>query len=78
MFQLIYGNLVPHLEQLHSVLGARAEHSEAAKPTRDPPGVLAVCTGAPWFPPLAVMAPAKNLPLVPTVVPEKVLTNHST
>lgn len=71
MQQLIFGNLVPHMEQLHSVLGARIEHGEGLKSVKDPPGVLALCTGAPWFPPLAVTAPTKTVPVVQLPVQEK-------
>ncbi|XP_014482277.1 PREDICTED: conserved oligomeric Golgi complex subunit 1 isoform X2 [Dinoponera quadriceps] len=69
---LIYGNLVSHLEQLHSTLGARNEHaSSEAGGKSEPPAVLAVCTGAPWFPPLTVTAPARNLPLMSVTMPDK-------
>ncbi|XP_015110363.1 conserved oligomeric Golgi complex subunit 1 isoform X2 [Diachasma alloeum] len=68
---LIFGNLVPHLEQLHSVLGARGELVDTGKSMSDPPGVLAVCTGSPWFPPLAVTVPPRNLPLIPVAIPDK-------
>ncbi|XP_011304064.1 conserved oligomeric Golgi complex subunit 1 isoform X1 [Fopius arisanus] len=68
---LIFGNLVPHLEQLHSVLGARGELVDSGKSISDPPGVLAVCSGAPWFPPLAVTVPSRNLPLIPVAIPDK-------
>ncbi|KAK0180195.1 hypothetical protein PV327_005864 [Microctonus hyperodae] len=66
---LIFGNLVPHLEQLHSILGARSEFSDSGKSIANPPGVLAICTGAPWFPPLAVTVPSRNLPLIPVAIP---------
>ncbi|XP_076630006.1 conserved oligomeric Golgi complex subunit 1 isoform X1 [Colletes latitarsis] len=69
---LILGNLVPHLEQLHSILGARSEYSNSEGVKLDLPSVLALCTGAPWFPPLTVTAPARNLPLVSVTLPEKV------
>ncbi|XP_014207402.1 conserved oligomeric Golgi complex subunit 1 isoform X2 [Copidosoma floridanum] len=67
---LIFGSLVPHMEQLHSVLGAKmSEHSEGVKlAVKDPPGVLALCSGSPWFPPLAVTAPIKN-PSAPLPAP---------
>ncbi|XP_032451954.1 conserved oligomeric Golgi complex subunit 1 isoform X1 [Nasonia vitripennis] len=68
---LIFGNLVPHMEQLHSVLGARIEHSDGFKSIKDPPGVLALCSGTPWFPPLAVTAPTKSLPVIQLPVPER-------
>ncbi|XP_015609799.1 conserved oligomeric Golgi complex subunit 1 isoform X2 [Cephus cinctus] len=69
---LIFGSLVPHSEQLHSILGARMEYSsEGGKSVTEPAGVLAVCTGAPWFPSLAVTAPARNLPLAPVTIPDK-------
>ncbi|XP_074110677.1 conserved oligomeric Golgi complex subunit 1 [Cotesia typhae] len=68
---LLYGNLIPHLEQLHSVLGARGELGDSGKSITNPPGVLAVCTGAPWFPPLAVTEPSRNLPLIPIAMPDK-------
>ncbi|XP_057331715.1 conserved oligomeric Golgi complex subunit 1 isoform X1 [Microplitis mediator] len=68
---LIYGNLIPHLEQLHSVLGGRSELGDSGKSITNPPGVLAVCTGAPWFPPLAVTVPSRNLPLIPVAMPDK-------
>ena len=69
----MFGNLVPHMEQLLSVLGARTDQSSSnrSKTMKDPPGVLALCTGAPWFPPLAVTAPSKNLPLISVPIPEK-------
>ncbi|XP_067206768.1 conserved oligomeric Golgi complex subunit 1 isoform X2 [Linepithema humile] len=68
---LIFGNLVSHLEQLHSILGARNEHvnSDSGKP--EPPAVLAICTGAPWFPPLTVTAPTRNLPIMSVPIPDK-------
>lgn len=66
--QLIFGNLVPHLEQLHSILGARSEFSDSGKSIANPPGVLAICSGAPWFPPLAVTVPSRNLPLIPVAI----------
>ncbi|XP_076240433.1 conserved oligomeric Golgi complex subunit 1 isoform X2 [Calliopsis andreniformis] len=68
---LILGNLVPHLEQLHSILGARSEYNNSEGVKSDLPSVLALCTGAPWFPPLTVTAPARNLPLVNVTLPEK-------
>ncbi|XP_017889785.1 conserved oligomeric Golgi complex subunit 1 isoform X2 [Ceratina calcarata] len=68
---LIFGNLVPHLEQLHSILGARSEYTNVEGVKSDLPSVLALCTGAPWFPPLTVTAPARNLPLVAVTLPEK-------
>ncbi|XP_043265759.1 conserved oligomeric Golgi complex subunit 1 isoform X2 [Colletes gigas] len=68
---LILGNLVPHLEQLHSILGARSEYGNSEGVKLDLPSVLALCTGAPWFPPLTVTAPARNLPLVSVTLPEK-------
>ncbi|XP_063993601.1 conserved oligomeric Golgi complex subunit 1 isoform X2 [Diachasmimorpha longicaudata] len=69
---LIFGNLVPHMEQLHSVLGARGELVDTGKSMADPPGVLAICTGSPWFPPLAVTVPPRNLPLIPVIIPDKI------
>lgn len=66
------GNLIPHLEQLHSILGARSEYNNSEGVKSDLPSVLALCTGAPWFPPLTVTAPARNLPLVTVTLPEKV------
>ncbi|XP_043526866.1 conserved oligomeric Golgi complex subunit 1 isoform X1 [Frieseomelitta varia] len=75
---LILGNLVPHLEQLHSVLGARNEYSNAESVKSDLPSVLALCTGAPWFPPLTVTTPARNLPLVAVTLPEKTQRKKST
>ena len=68
---LILGNLVPHLEQLHSILGARSEYANSEGVKSDLPSVLALCTGAPWFPPLTVTAPARSLPLVSITLPEK-------
>ncbi|XP_011499095.1 PREDICTED: conserved oligomeric Golgi complex subunit 1 [Ceratosolen solmsi marchali] len=68
---LIFGNLVPHMEQLHSILGARIEHSEGSKSVKDPPGILALCTGAPWFPSLTITAPVQNLPTVAPPLPDK-------
>ncbi|XP_053975491.1 conserved oligomeric Golgi complex subunit 1 isoform X1 [Hylaeus volcanicus] len=68
---LILGNLVPHLEQLHSILGARSEYNNSDGVKSDLPSVLALCTGAPWFPPLTVTAPARSLPLVCVTLPEK-------
>ncbi|XP_076229389.1 conserved oligomeric Golgi complex subunit 1 isoform X2 [Nomia melanderi] len=68
---LILGNLVPHLEQLHSILGARNEYSNTDGVKSDLPTVLALCHGAPWFPSLTVTAPARNLPLVSVTLPEK-------
>lgn len=59
------------MEQLHSILGARIEHGEGIKSVKDPPGVLALCSGAPWFPPLAITAPAKNVPVVSYPLPDK-------
>ncbi|XP_043288617.1 conserved oligomeric Golgi complex subunit 1 isoform X2 [Venturia canescens] len=71
---LMFGNLVPHMEQLHSVLGSRSDYatSNGSRSMADPPGGLAICTGAPWFPPLAVTAPTRNLPLMPVSLPDKV------
>ncbi|KZC12421.1 PREDICTED: conserved oligomeric Golgi complex subunit 1 [Dufourea novaeangliae] len=68
---LLLGNLVPHLEQLHSILGARSEYSTTEGVKSDIPSVLALCAGAPWFPPLTVTAPARSLPLVSVTLPEK-------
>ncbi|XP_076678689.1 conserved oligomeric Golgi complex subunit 1 isoform X1 [Andrena cerasifolii] len=68
---LILGNLVPHLEQLHSILGARSEYTNSEGVKSDLPSVLALCTGAAWFPPLTVTAPARSLPLVSITLPEK-------
>ncbi|XP_034935180.1 conserved oligomeric Golgi complex subunit 1 isoform X2 [Chelonus insularis] len=68
---LIFGNVVPQLEQLYSVLGARSELNDSGKSIADPPGVLAICTGAPWFSPLAVTVPSKNLPLISVTMPDK-------
>lgn len=59
------------MEQLHSILGARIEHGEGIRAVKDPPGVLALCSGAPWFPPLAITAPAKNVPIVSNPLPDK-------
>lgn len=59
------------MEQLHSVLGARIEHGDGLKSIKDPPGVLALCSGTPWFPPLAVTAPAKSLPVLQLPVSDK-------
>lgn len=73
---LILGNLIPHLEQLHSILGARSEYNNIEGVKSDLPTVLALYTGAPWFPPLTVTAPAKNLPLVTATLPEKTQVNH--
>lgn len=60
------------MEQLHSVLGARSELGDNTKSITDPPGVLALCNGAPWFPPLAVTLPSRNLPLIPVTIPDKI------
>ncbi|XP_011334324.2 conserved oligomeric Golgi complex subunit 1 isoform X1 [Ooceraea biroi] len=68
---LLFGNLVSHLEQLHSTLGARNEHANSDGGKAEPPAVLAVCTGAPWFPPLTVTAPTRNLPILPVPMPDK-------
>lgn len=59
------------MEQLHTILGARSEYNNAEGVKSDLPSVLALCTGAPWFPPLTVTAPARNLPLVTVPMPEK-------
>ncbi|XP_071866705.1 conserved oligomeric Golgi complex subunit 1 isoform X1 [Bombus fervidus] len=75
---LILGNLVPHLEQLHTILGARSEYNNAEGVKSDLPSVLALCTGAPWFPPLTVTAPARNLPLVTVPMPEKTQRKKTT
>ncbi|XP_076240432.1 conserved oligomeric Golgi complex subunit 1 isoform X1 [Calliopsis andreniformis] len=75
---LILGNLVPHLEQLHSILGARSEYNNSEGVKSDLPSVLALCTGAPWFPPLTVTAPARNLPLVNVTLPEKTQRKKTT
>ncbi|XP_012251073.2 conserved oligomeric Golgi complex subunit 1 [Athalia rosae] len=71
--QLIFGNLVPHSEQLHSVLGVRTASTvgEAGKAATDFPGVLAVCPGAPWFPPLTVTAPSRTVPIIPVALQDK-------
>jgi len=63
---------VSHLEQLHSTLGARNEHANSDGGKTEPPAVLAVCTGAPWFPPLTVTAPTRNLPILPVPMPDKI------
>ncbi|XP_011143993.1 conserved oligomeric Golgi complex subunit 1 isoform X2 [Harpegnathos saltator] len=68
---LIFGNLVSHLEQLHSTLGARNEHANSDGGKAESPTVLAICTGAPWFPPLTVTAPSRNLPLMSATMPDK-------
>ncbi|XP_020287464.1 conserved oligomeric Golgi complex subunit 1 isoform X2 [Pseudomyrmex gracilis] len=68
---LIFGNLIPHLEQLHSILGARNEHASNDSAKIEPPAVLAVCTGAPWFPPLTVTAPTRTLPILSVPIPDK-------
>lgn len=60
-----------HLEQLHSTLGARNEYVNSDGGKSEPPAVLAVCTGAPWFPPLTVTAPTRNLPLMSVTMPDK-------
>ncbi|KAJ8688562.1 hypothetical protein QAD02_024357 [Eretmocerus hayati] len=75
---LLYGNLVPHMEQLHSVLGARIEHDGSAKSVKDPPGLLALSPNVPWFPQLAITAPAKNVPNVPAPLPEKTQVKKKT
>lgn len=75
---LILGNLVPHLEQLHTILGARSEYNNAEGVKSDLPSVMALCTGAPWFPPLTVTAPARNLPLVTVPMPEKTQRKKTT
>ncbi|EFN69858.1 Conserved oligomeric Golgi complex subunit 1 [Camponotus floridanus] len=67
---LIFGNLVSHLEQLHSILGARNEHVNSDG-KNELPAILAVCTGAPWFPPLTVTAPTRNLPVISVTMPDK-------
>lgn len=68
---MIFGNLVSHLEQLHSTLGARNEHASIDGGKNEPPAILAVCTGAPWFPPLTVTAPTRNLPVISVTIPDK-------
>ncbi|GAB1869175.1 Conserved oligomeric Golgi complex subunit 1 [Camponotus japonicus] len=68
---LIFGNLVSHLEQLHSILGARNEHVNSDGGKNELPAILAVCTGAPWFPPLTVTAPTRNLPVISVTMPDK-------
>ncbi|XP_011699019.1 PREDICTED: conserved oligomeric Golgi complex subunit 1 isoform X1 [Wasmannia auropunctata] len=68
---LIFGNLISHLEQLHSILGARNEHASSDNGRTEPPAVLAVCTGASWFPPLTVTAPTRNLPILSMPIPDK-------
>jgi hypothetical protein len=59
------------MEQLHSILGAKVEHSEGSKSVKDPPGILALCTGAPWFPPLTITPPVQTPPTPSPSVPEK-------
>jgi len=63
---------VSHLEQLHSTLGARNEYANSDSGKTETPAVLAVCTGAPWFPPLTVTAPTRNLPILPVPIPDKI------
>lgn len=63
--------MVSHLEQLHSILGARNEHMSSDSGKTESPAVLAVCTGAPWFPPLTVTAPTRNLPILSVPIPDK-------
>ncbi|XP_015184927.1 PREDICTED: conserved oligomeric Golgi complex subunit 1 isoform X2 [Polistes dominula] len=72
---LLLGNLIPHLEQLHSVLGARSEYNAGEGNKLDSPALLALCTGAPWFPPLAITVPMRNLSLV-TTIQDKTQINH--
>lgn len=60
-----------HLEQLHSILGARNEHVNSDGGKNELPAILAVCTGAPWFPPLTVTAPTRNLPVISVTMPDK-------
>ncbi|XP_066581349.1 conserved oligomeric Golgi complex subunit 1 [Prorops nasuta] len=69
---LILGNFIPHLEQLHSILGARNEYVMSEGGKSNPSTVLALCTGAPWFPPLAVTIPTRTLPAVTiTATPDR-------
>ncbi|KAK2584951.1 hypothetical protein KPH14_002543 [Odynerus spinipes] len=68
---LLLGNLIPHLEQLHSILGARSEYNTSEGNKLDSPALLALCTGAPWFPPLAITVPMRNLALVTTTIQDK-------
>ncbi|XP_043678269.1 conserved oligomeric Golgi complex subunit 1 isoform X1 [Vespula pensylvanica] len=68
---LLLGNLIPHLEQLHSVLGGRSEYNTGEGNKLDSPALLALCTGAPWFPPLAITVPMRNLSLVTTTIQDK-------
>lgn len=68
---LLLGNLIPHLEQLHSILGARSEYSTSEGNKLDSPALLALCTGAPWFPPLAITVPMRNLSLVTNTIQDK-------
>ncbi|XP_035727978.1 conserved oligomeric Golgi complex subunit 1-like isoform X2 [Vespa mandarinia] len=72
---LLLGNLIPHLEQLHSVLGARSEYNAGEGNKLDSPALLALCTGAPWFPPLAITVPMRNLSLVTTTIQDKTQIN---
>lgn len=60
------------MEQLHSILGARSEYNNTEGVKSDLSSVLALCTGAPWFPPLTVTAPTRNMPLVTVTLPEKI------
>ncbi|XP_043486152.1 conserved oligomeric Golgi complex subunit 1 [Polistes fuscatus] len=68
---LLLGNLIPHLEQLHSFLGARSEYNAGEGNKLDSPALLALCTGAPWFPPLTITVPMRNLSLVTTTIQDK-------
>lgn len=63
--------MISHLEQLHSILRARNEHMSNDGGKTEPPAVLAVCTGAPWFPPLTVTAPTRNLPILSVPISDK-------
>ncbi|KAL7304408.1 hypothetical protein TKK_0003206 [Trichogramma kaykai] len=65
---MTYGNLVPHMEQLHSILGARIDHSDGHQQQHrqqqnqqqqrsDPPKIIDFVKDVPYFPLLPIAKP---------------------
>lgn len=58
-----------NLVQVYAILGPREAFDGSDAIPR--PAMLKLCTGAPWFPPLTVTTPMRNLPLMPMSMPDK-------
>ena len=72
IFQLLYTTLVPHIEQLHSILGARIDHNEGQQSMSDPPSFIALFKDIPHFPLFPVVKPVEEEPPAATPPLEKV------